>query len=266
MTFGRWGFAPLFATFGVAAAALPGCGGGGTGEAPTPSTSMSTEYRHSVAVGLPGEQKLLYRAGTGSNAATVFASTGSTLLPVGVSALVAEHDEPQLPGMRIACVSGKGESINVVTGINAGVIAESAAVLLDDHWQAVDANVAWSDAATVGAAYQGWENCGIKPEGPPSPSSRLVAAYDGSYTEDVYDGNPGTTFSVIRRIVTAADVDKMLAPQGATTTEDPLRPLVLTLRAWRNDAGRVVFVETGVPTVQAPAEARGFIALYIPTT
>ena len=265
MTFGRRAFARLVATFGVAAAALPGCGGG-TDEATTPSAAMATEYRHSVVVGLTGEQTLLYRAGAGANAATVSASTGSSLLPAGATALVAEHIEPPLPGLRIVCVSGKGESTNVLAGINAGVIAKSAAVLLDDHWQVVDAKVAWGDAAAMGAAYQGWENCGVKPEGPPSPSSLLVAAHDGSYTEDVYDGNPGTTFSVIRRIVTAADVDAMLAPQGATPTENPLRPLVLMLRAWRNDAGRVVFVETGVPTAQAPADARGFIALYIPTT
>lgn len=264
MRFGRRALARLAAPIAIAAAGLAGCGGG-DGTAPPPA-SIATEYRHSVVAGLAGEQTLLYTPGSGTVAATVAASNGSALLPDGTTPLVAEHTESTLPGLRIVCVSGRGESTNVITGINPGVIAESAAVLFDDRWQAVDTSAAWAAAVASGTALEGWENCGVKPEGLPSPSSRLTPTGNGGYTEDVYDGNPGTTFNVVRRNVGAADVAALLSAKGEATTEDPLRPLTLMLRAWRNDAGTVVLVETGVPTIQAPAGARGFIALYVPAS
>jgi hypothetical protein len=246
------------------AAGLSGCGGGGgDGDVPIP-VSNRTEYRHSVVVGVAGEQTLVHTPGTGTTAATVTAASASALLAAGTTALVAEHAEPTLPGVIVACVSGTGESTNVITGINPGVIAESAAILFDDRWQPVDASAAWAAAVASGRAWAGWENCGVKPEGLPSPSSTLTPLRGGGYSEDVYDGNPGTTFNVVRSNVSAAEVAARISAQGELTSEDPLRPLRLTLTAWRSDAGTVVFVETGVPTAQAPAAARGFIALYVP--
>ena len=246
------------------AATLSGCGGGGgDGDVPVPA-SNEIAYPHSVVLGAAGEQALIYTPGAGTTAATVTAPSAAALLPAGTTPLVAEHVEPALPGLRIVCVSGRGDSTNVVTGINPGVIAESAAVLMDDGWQPVDAGVAWADAVASGGAFAGWENCGVKPEGLPSPSSTLRPTPDGGYSEDVYDGNPGTTFNVVRRNVSAAEVSALLSAEGEATVEDPLRPLRLVLRAWRHDAGSVVFIESGVPTAQAPAGARGFIALYVP--
>ncbi len=268
MTFQRRAFRWLATPIAITAAGLAGCGGGGGGGTTQPPGAIAdtTEYRHSVVIGRTGDQTLLYRSGAGTGTATVTATNGSALLPAGATPLVAEHTEPALPGLRIVCVSGPGETTNVITGINPGVIAESAAVLFDDRWKEVDASAAWAAAISSDKVFEGWENCGVKPEGLPSPSSRLMTTGNGGYAEDIYDGNPGTTFNVVRRNVSAADVAALLSSQGQATTEDPLRPLTLMLRAWRNETGQVVFVETGIPTQQAPIAARGFIALYVPTS
>ena len=109
----------------------------------------------------------------------------------------------------------------------------------------------------------GWENCGAKPEGPPSPSSRLFPATDKGYAEDIYDGNPSTSFNSVRRPVAPADVAKMISSEGLLTSEDPLRPLLLTLRAYADGSGNVVLVEVGEPVATAPASARGFVSLYV---
>ena len=92
------------------------------------------------------------------------------------------------------CVSGRGDSTNVVEGVNLGVIAESAAVLPDDTWNAIDAADAWASVVAQRTGLWGWENCGVKPEGLPSPSSRRVPTAEGGFDEDVYDGNRATTF------------------------------------------------------------------------
>ena len=252
----------------VGAAGLVACGGGG-GDASSEgagAATTTTDYPHSVVLGLTGEQTLDYSPGLGTNAATVEASTGSALLPAGATPLVAEHTEPTLPGVRVACVSGHGDSTNVITGINDGVIAQSAAVLFDARWVSVDTATAFAAVAASGKTLVGWENCGVKPEGPPSPSSRLTPQRSGGYVEDVYDGNPSTTFNVIRRDVTAAELMGLLSAQGFLTSEDPLRPLRVTLQAHEDDAGRTVFVEIGTPAATAPAATRGFIALYVPAS
>jgi len=245
-------------------ALLAACGGGGS-DAPAPPDAPATiDYPHSIALGLAAPADLVYAPAEGTAAATVSSATAATLLPAGTTALLAEHSDPRLPGLRVACVSGHGDSTNVVAGINLGVIAESAAVLLDARWNAVDPAQAWSAAAVAGAAWSGWENCGVKPEGAPSPSSRLVPDADGGYTEDVYDGNPSTTFNVVRRQVAPAEVSAMLSTAGSVNADDPQRSLQLTLRAYGDADGHTVFIEIGVPVAGAPAAARGFIALYAP--
>jgi len=245
-------------------AALAACGGGGSDAPMPPGPPATIDYPHSVALGLAAPADLVYAAAVGTAAATVTGPNAATLLPAGTTALLAEHSDPRLPGLRVACVSGNGDSTNVVAGINLGVIAESAAVLLDARWSAVDPAQAWSAAVASGAAWSGWENCGVKPEGAPSPSSRLVPEADGGYSEDVYDGNPSTTFNVVRRQVAPAEVDAMLSPAGGMNAEDSQRPLQLTLRAYGDAGGHTVFIEIGVPAAGAPAAARGFIALYAP--
>ena len=263
----RFGAASLVATL---LAACSGGGGGGDGGSPVaaapppsmPPVATTTDYPRSVVLGAAGTQDLVYAPASGSTLATVTAKATSSLLKVGATAVVAEHVEPTLSGLRVVCVSGRGDSTNVVTGIDLGVVAKSAAVLFDASWTAVDAVSAWTQAVARGGVLLGWENCGVKPEGAPSVSSRLTPAADGGYGEDVYDGNPGTTYNVVSRRVAPAVVAAMLSDAGSLTVDDPLRPLRLTLRAFRDGAGNTVFVESGEPVPGAPATAQGFVAPY----
>ncbi len=225
--------------------------------------AATIDYPRSVVLGVTAIRDLVYSAASGTTQASVSAPSASTLLRTGPNVLVAEHTEATLVGLRVACVSGNGESTNVVAGINLGVIAESAAVLLDSNWTAVDAAAAWTMAVGRGGTWVGWENCGVKPEGTPSPSSRFKPQSDGSYVEDIYDGNPSTTFNIITRSVSATAVAAMLSDDGRVTTEDPTRPLRVTLRAYRDLSGNTIFIEVGTPIPGAPAAARGFIALYV---
>jgi hypothetical protein len=257
----RGRLAVLTSLLSIAAA---GCGGGADTAPPSGPVATTIAYPQSVVLGAPAPQALLYVASQGSQPASVTATAASPLLAAGPTPLLAEHLEAGLPGLRVACVSGRGDSTNVISNINLGVISESAAVLLDGGWRPVDAAVAWSRAVASGAAWLGWENCGVKPEGPPSPSSRLVPGADGGYAEDVYDGNPGTTFNVVRRVVSSADTAALLSAAGLANLDDPLRPLQLTLRAFSDAAGQIVFIEMGTPLAGAPVSARGFIALYVP--
>ncbi|MDQ6639620.1 MAG: hypothetical protein M3Z15_08150 [Pseudomonadota bacterium] len=257
-------------TFGGLALAvaclLASCGGGGSSSHAdvTPMTPNTTTYPNSIVVGATVPQSLIYSAAAAASQATVANSVASPLLPLGSTPILAEHVDASLPGLREVCVSGRGESTNVVANINLGVNAESAAVLLDTGWHTVDAMSTWSAAVASGGAWLGWENCGVKPEGAPSPSSRLVPTAAGGYAEDVFDGNPGTTFQAVRRNVAPADVAAMLSSAGLLALDDPQRPLQLLLRAYADGAGHVILVETGAPASGAAASARGFIALYVP--
>jgi hypothetical protein len=245
---------------------LSACGGGGP-SGPTdgmPTMTMTTTYARSVVVGASALQSIVYSAAVGTDQAAVTTAVASSLLPFGMTAVLAEHVEPTLPGLRVVCISGRGESTNVIAGINLGVVAQGAAVLFDAGWHALDAAAAWRTAVASGAAWLGWENCGVKPEGLASPSSRLAPTPAGGYAEDVFDGNPGTTFQTIRRNVASSEVAAMLSSAGLLALDDPLRPLQLQLSAYADAAGHVVFVETGVPANGALASARGFVALYVP--
>ncbi len=245
---------------------LTACGGGGSslpadGGSPAPDR---TTYANSVVVGASTPQTITYTAAAAASQATLTSTVASSLLPLGTTPVLAEHVDASLPGVRVACVSGHGDTTNVIGSVNLGVIAESAAVLLDSGWHEIDARAAWNTAVASGGAWLGWENCGVKPEGAPSPSSRLVPTAAGGYTEDVFDGNPGTTFQTIRRNVSPAEVATMVSPSGLLAVDDPLRPLQLLLRAYRDGAGRVILVQTGAPASGAAVSARGFVALYVP--
>jgi len=251
------------AVLAVLTSALAACGGGGSATTDPPVTPAEIDYPNSIVVGASAPQALVYHPAVGAMPAMVSAGSASGLLAAGNTAVLAEHVEATLPGLRVVCVSGRGESTGVISAINLGVIAESAAVLLDARWGATDAGLAWAGAVTRGKGWLGWENCGVKPEGAPSPSSRLVPAADGGYAEDIFDGNPGTTFNTISTTATAASVAAMLSAAGRLAPDDPLRPLQLTLRAYADNSGHTVFVETGTPVPGAPAAARGFVALYV---
>lgn len=256
--------------------ALAGCGGGGgssdSGAAGTPpamappATSTTVDYPRSIVLGAAAAQDVVYTPAFGATPASVAVTSASTLLRVGANPVVAEHVESALAGLRIVCASGNGQSTNVVTGINPGVLAKSAALLLDTNWTAIDATAAWTTATTRGGTWVGWENCGVKPEGSPSPSSRLTPSSDGGYGEDIYDGNPGTTFNVVTRRVAASVVTAMLSDAGYLTTDDPQRLLRLTLRAYRDGAGNTIFVEIGSPAPGASAATQGFVSPYFWTS
>ena len=213
-------------------------------------------------LGLAAAQEVGYAPAVGSIPASVTVTSSTTLLRVGANAVVAEHVEGTLAGLHVACASGNGQTTNVVTGINPGVLAKSATVLLNSSWTATEAAAAWTAATIRGGTWAGWENCGVKPEGSPSPSSRLTPHPGGGYGEDVYDGNPGTTYNVITRRVTATEVAAMLTDAGYAIVEDPARPLRLRLRAYRDGAGNTIFVETGDPVPGAPTGAQGFVVPY----
>ena len=242
---------------------VAGCGGGGGGGSGG-GMATPTEYAHSVPLGSWVGQSIDYIAGQSTTPAEVTSSTASALLPTGSTALVAEHVEASLPGVREVCVSGHGESTNVIAPINLGVIAQSAAVLLDAGWNPVGNRAgAWAAIAQRRAVLSGWENCGVKPEGAPSPSSLLTAQTDGGYAEDVYDGNPATTFNVISHAVPAAQMAAMLSDSGYPTSGDPARPMQLYWRIYGNGAGRQLLIEMGLPSAGAPPSLKGFIALYV---
>ncbi|MDE1927153.1 MAG: hypothetical protein KGI36_08210, partial [Burkholderiales bacterium] len=222
-------------------------------------------YDHSVALGGWQAQPIGYSAGSATTPATVSTASASALLAAGSNALVAIHQEPALAGLIEVCVSGDGQSTNVVAPINLGVIAQSAAVLLDAGWSPLaDPAAAWAALAARQAVLDGWENCGVKPEGAPSPSSRLTAQAGGGYAEDVYDGNPGTTYNVVSQTVTAAQMAAMLSATGYATSADPTRPLQLYWRFYADAAGHQLAIEMGLPQAGAPAALKGFIALYVP--
>ena len=254
--------------------ALAGCGGSGGSDAPgapvattppvttPPPTATTVDYPASVVLGLSTVQDVVYTPASGTTPASVAVTSASTLLRVGANPVVAEHVEASLAGVRVVCASGNGQTTNVVTGINPGVLAKSAAVLFAANWSATDATAAYTAAIARGGAWVGWENCGVKPEGAPSPSSRLRPRADGGYGEDVYDGNPGTTYNVVSRSEATSVVAAMLSDAGYATVEDPTRPLRLRLRAYRDGSGNTVFVETGDPVASAPAGTQGFIAPY----
>ena len=98
--------------------ALAACGGGGSdSSAATPARAVpvSTAYPNSIVLGATGFQHLEYTPAAGALAATVTAAASSTVLPLGRTALVAEHRDARYPGLILACVSGKGDSTNVMT-------------------------------------------------------------------------------------------------------------------------------------------------------
>jgi len=160
-------------------------------------------------------------------------------------------------------VSGNGSSIGVLVAINPGVVTVGAAVLISTQWTEGDTDTAWAAAAAAQASWDGWENCGVKPEGPPIKSSTVTPAAIGRYIEDIVVANPGTNFTTLRLATSAADGAAMRR-SGVLTTEGPMRPLRITWRAFRDRAGNTAWVERREPAAAAPAGTRGFITLFVP--
>jgi hypothetical protein len=245
---------------------LGGCGGGGGGAvdattAPPPSQPAGTTYPRSLVLGVAGSRPLTYREALPGSAPTVLSPVAGQFFVAGVNHVIAEFRPSMLEGARMACVSGRGESIGTLRPINLGVLAVGAAILFDDTWSEVDPEIAWGSSGP--GVLVGWENCGVKAEGAQSPSSRLTPRGDGGYEEDVYDGNPGTNFNILRVSVSAAAAKAMRSPNGGRSVDDPSRPLVLTWRAYQSNPGKTVFVLRGDPDTSGPAGTQGFIALYV---
>ncbi len=248
---------------------LTACGGGG-GSAGAPAVGPGSGvtpvvYANSLVLGGGlGVQSLSYNAAQGVMPASVTATTASALLAAGSTPLVAEHADAAYPGMREVCVSGHGETTNAVGPINLGVMAQSAALLLDSGWSpGADRAAAWSALAARGATLSGWENCGVKPEGAASRSSGLTAQVDGSYREDVYDGNPGTTFNTVTQAIPATQMSAMLSDAGYdASAANPQRPLRLYWRLYVDGSARQLWVQIGVPATGATASVVDFVSVY----
>ena len=252
----------------VAAGAVSGCGGGGDAATSPPAGSAGVSqnkvvYAHSQVLGLPLSQSLTYVPATPPAQPAVQTLTGGSLLNAGSVPLTAEYAPPALAGVRVACISGNGTSIGVLDAINPGVISVSAAVLLGAEWVESDPNSAWVAAAASSEHWDGWENCGVKPEGAPFKSSTVTPRAEGGYVEDVVVGNPGTNFTTVRLAISSSDAAEM-SQSGHLTTEDPLRLLRITWRVFADGAGHTVWVERGEPAFGAASGTRGFITLFVP--
>jgi hypothetical protein len=256
----------LSAVTAVFAGAMGGCGGGGGSNpsaAPEGSSAGTVVYAHSLVLGVPQPQSVTYVPAVPPLQPVIQTANGGSLLGGGPAALTAEYIPPSAAGVRVSCVSGNGTSIGVLDSINPGVVSVSAAVLFDAGWNESDADSAWAMAAAASERWDGWENCGVKPEGMPFKSSTVTPAANGGYSEDVVVGNPASNFTTLRLDISslfAADMRRT----GALTSEDPLRPLRLTWRAFKDASGNTVWVERGEPAASAPVGTRGFIALFVP--
>jgi hypothetical protein len=185
------------------------------------------------------------------------------LVVAGNNTLATAYRPATFPGAGIACVSGPGNTIGTLTGVNTGVNVKSAAVLLDGTWgQPASATTAWQMLGASNAVFDGWENCGAKPEGAPSASSTLTVAANGSFTDNVFDGNPSTTVSIVNRSYTSAQAAAMLSPQGYLDSTQPANPTTVYLHIYQNAAGQTVLEEQGIPVSGASTANPGYVAIY----
>jgi hypothetical protein len=249
---------------------IAGCGGGSgdNGNAtPTQATpapiqtgAVSVAYPRSATLGSLAAQPLELREATPPVATVLVAPAASALLVAGSNPLSSLYRSAGTPGALVACVSAPTNSTGLVGGINLGVNIKSAAVLLDASWSDAGANVL-SALAAIGASFDGWENCGEKPEGRPSPASTRTLLPNRGMRDDIYDGNPSTNLNIITVDTSAAALAAMLSAQGYAATASSGAAYTVWLRVYRNDSGSVVLVEQGLPT-SGPA-SQGYLALYL---
>lgn len=253
-----------------AAALITACGGGGGTSAPGAGTAPSTQsnvsvYQNSLTLGSVGAVSLsLIAAATTTNAMLV-SPVVAPLLTAGNNPLVSTHLAANVPGAGTACVSAVANSIGTVVGVNAGVNIKSVAALLDNTWSVSATQSAnWTALGASGAVFDGWENCGAKAEGAPSPSSTLTVNADGSFSDNVFDGNPSTTVTTVNQSFTAAQTASLLSNTGYLDTSQPANPQTIRLTLYHNAAQQTVLVEQGIPASGATDQNPGFIAIYFP--
>ncbi|MGA7780535.1 MAG: hypothetical protein WCA85_22925 [Paraburkholderia sp.] len=252
----------------LAVALIAACGGGssgaGSGAAPAISSNATT-YQNSLTLGSVGAVSLSLVAATTTTNAMLVSTVAAPLLTAGSNPLVSTYLAASVPGAGVACVSAMTNSIGTVTDVNAGVNIKSVAALLDGIWSVSSTpSEDWAELGSNGAAFDGWENCGAKAEGAPSPSSTLTVNEDGSFSDNVFDGNPSTTVTTISQSFTAAQAAALLSDGGYLDSSQPANPQTIRLRVYRNTAQQTVLVEQAIPTSGATSQNPGYIAIYVP--
>jgi hypothetical protein len=258
----------------AAACIVVACGGGGGGEGSTSASSPSspsapssnvTAYQNSFTLGSVNAVALSIIPATTTTNAMLVSPVVAPLLMVGNNALVSLHLSTSTTGSGIACVSATANSVGTVTNVNVGVNIKSVAALLDNTWSVSGTPSAdWAALGASAAVFDGWENCGAKAEGAPSPSSTLVVGADGSFTDNVFDGNPSTTVTTINQSFNATQAASLLSTDGYLDTSQPATPQVIRLKLYHNAAHQTVLVEQGIPVSGATNQTPGFIAIYFP--
>jgi hypothetical protein len=250
---------------------VAGCGGGGSGgggggrdaASPPPPVSNATAYQSSVVLGSTSTVALSVVPATTTANAILDSPVAAPLIVAGSNALVSLHQQSGYAGAGIACVSANADSVGTVTSVNVGVNVKSAAALLDTTWTVV-ANPAstWSTFGAGAKTFDGWENCGAKAEGSPSPSSTLIVKADGSLTDNVFDGNPATTVRIVDQGFDAAQASAMLSNAGLLDTSQAASPRIIRLKIYQNASGQTVLVEQAIPTAGASNATPGYVAIY----
>jgi hypothetical protein len=208
-------------------------------------------------------QSVSFVAGTTTTNAAIVSPVAAPLVVAGNNPLVSEYLPATFPGAGVACESAPTDSIGTVTGVNAGVNIKSVAVLLDSRWTAsVTPAVNWGALAAAAAIFDDWENCGAKAEGAPSPSSTLMVNADGSFSDNVFNGNPSTTVTIVDQSFTAAQAALMLSDAGYLDAAQVSNPQRIYLRVYQNASKQTLLLEQGVPVSGATNENPGFVAIY----
>ncbi|MDP9155993.1 MAG: hypothetical protein M3O74_17290 [Pseudomonadota bacterium] len=251
----------------LAIVTLTACGGGGSDNAPStapgPVSPVATVYQNSLTLGSVAPQSLSFIAATTTANAMIVSPVAAPLLAAGNSPLVSSHFQGGVTGAGIACVSAPTNSIGTVTGVNAGVNIKSVAVLLDGTWTVSTTPAAtWTALVSNAATFDGWENCGAKAEGSPSPSSTLIVAADGSFTDNVFNGNPSTTVSIVDQGFTASQAALMLSDAGYLDASQAGNPQVIHLKIYQNATRQTLIVEQGIPSSGATNSNPGYVAIY----
>lgn len=253
-----------------AAALLAACGGGGGGggsggSAPPAPSSNASVYQNSTTLGSVGAVSLSLIAATTTANAMLVSPVAAPLLTAGNNTLVSTHLATNVTGAGTACVSAATNSIGTVTGVNAGVNIKSVAALLDNSWTvSATPSANWTTLGASSAVFDGWENCGAKAEGAPSPSSTLTVNADGSFSDNVFDGNPSTTVTTVNQSFTAAQAASLLSDAGYLDSSQPANPQTIRLKIYHNAAQQTVLVEQGIPVSGATSQNPGFVAIYFP--
>jgi hypothetical protein len=256
----------------AAALLLAACGGGGGGsggDSGTPDTPPMTPamvvYQNSLTLGSTNPVSLSIIPATTTANPILVSPVVAPLLAAGNTALVSMHLSTTTSGSGIACVSAATNSIGTVTGVNAGVNIKSVAALLDNTWSVSGTPSAdWATLGANAALFDGWENCGAKAEGAPSPSSTLIVNANGSFSDNVFDGNPSTTVTTVSQSFNAAQAASLLSSGGYLDTSQPAAAQIIRLTLYHNAAHQTVLVEQGIPVSGATNQTPGFIAIYFP--